>query len=44
MPEQPVRYVETEVLRIAYLESGPGDGWPVVLSHGFPYDTGLTKW
>ena len=38
MPEQPVRYVETEVLRIAYLESGPGDGWPVILSHGFPYD------
>ena len=38
MPEQLVRYVETEVLRIAYLESGPGDGWPVILSHGFPYD------
>ena len=38
MPEQPVRYVETEVLRIAYLESGAGDGWPVILSHGFPYD------
>ena len=38
MHEQPVRYVETEVLRIAYLESGPSDGWPVILSHGFPYD------
>ena len=38
MTEQHVRYVETEVLRIAYLETGPGDGWPVILSHGFPYD------
>lgn len=38
MDEQRVRYTETEVLRIAYLETGPGSGWPVVLSHGFPYD------
>ncbi|SDD18617.1 Pimeloyl-ACP methyl ester carboxylesterase [Ruegeria marina] len=26
------------VLDIAYLESGPVDGWPCILSHGFPYD------
>jgi len=38
MHEQPVKSVETDVLRIAYLEHGPGDGWPVILSHGFPYD------
>lgn len=33
-----MRSVDTDILRIAYLEVGPGDGWPVVLSHGFPYD------
>ena len=38
MNEQPVRSVETDVLRIAYVEHGPADGWPVILSHGFPYD------
>lgn len=38
MDEQPVRSVETDVLRIAYVEHGPIDGWPVILSHGFPYD------
>jgi len=31
-------FVETPLLRIAYAEYGAGDGWPVVLSHGFPYD------
>jgi pimeloyl-ACP methyl ester carboxylesterase len=30
--------VETDTLRIAYIEQGPRDGWPVILSHGFPYD------
>ena len=38
MNEQPVRSVETDTLRIAYIEHGPGNGWPVILSHGFPYD------
>lgn len=38
MSEQSVRTIETEFLRIAYLEDGPADGWPVILSHGFPYD------
>lgn len=33
-----VKHVETETLRIAYHEEGPADGWPVILSHGFPYD------
>ena len=38
MNEQPVRSVETDALQIAYVEHGPADGWPVILSHGFPYD------
>lgn len=32
--------VTTPVLEIAYRETGPAAGWPVVLSHGFPYDVG----
>ena len=38
MNEQPVRSVETDALRIAYVEHGTSNGWPVILSHGFPYD------
>jgi pimeloyl-ACP methyl ester carboxylesterase len=38
MNEHAVRRVETDVLRIAYVERGPTNGWPVILSHGFPYD------
>ena len=38
MDEQPVKNVETAVLRIAYVEHGLSGGWPVILSHGFPYD------
>ncbi|WP_229070269.1 alpha/beta fold hydrolase [Actinoplanes sp. DH11] len=30
--------VETSLLKVGCLQDGPGDGWPVVLSHGFPYD------
>lgn len=30
--------VDTNTLRIAYQAFGPNEGWPVVLSHGFPYD------
>ena len=33
-----MRTVKTDTLEIAYLDSGPANGWPVVLSHGFPYD------
>jgi len=29
--------VRTDDLEIHYLEYGPQSGWPVVLSHGFPY-------
>jgi pimeloyl-ACP methyl ester carboxylesterase len=38
MRQQAVKTVDTEQLRIAYLEDGPPDGWPVILVHGFPYD------
>ena len=38
MHEPSIRNVETENLRIAYVEHGRPDGWPVILSHGFPYD------
>ncbi len=38
MDEQKVKRVETDALLIAYVEHGPTDGWPVILSHGFPYD------
>jgi pimeloyl-ACP methyl ester carboxylesterase len=30
--------IKAGVLEVAYLEFGPRDGWPVVLSHGFPFD------
>ena len=30
--------IDAGVLNVTYLESGPSDGWPVVLLHGFPYD------
>jgi pimeloyl-ACP methyl ester carboxylesterase len=32
------KFINAGVLEIAYLESGPSDGHPVVLLHGFPYD------
>jgi pimeloyl-ACP methyl ester carboxylesterase len=33
-----LKSVDAGVLNVAYLEAGPGDGWPCVLCHGFPYD------
>lgn len=33
-----IRQIETDVLSIGVHESGPVDGYPVVLLHGFPYD------
>ena len=32
------RTVQTPSLEIAYIESGPANGHPVILLHGFPYD------
>ncbi len=33
-----LKSVRTPVLEVAYFESGPVDGTPVLLLHGFPYD------
>ena len=33
-----MKKARTDLLEIAYCETGPSEGWPVVLSHGFPYD------
>src|SRR5450432_1047433 len=33
-----MKAVRTDTLEIAFEEHGPADGWPVILSHGFPYD------
>jgi pimeloyl-ACP methyl ester carboxylesterase len=33
-----LKRVRTATLEIAYEESGPADGHPVLLMHGFPYD------
>jgi pimeloyl-ACP methyl ester carboxylesterase len=35
---EPLRYVRTDALEIAYFEAGPGDGPVALLLHGFPYD------
>ncbi|WP_130293336.1 alpha/beta fold hydrolase [Pseudonocardia sediminis] len=34
----PIDVVNAGVLRVAFERHGPDGGWPVVLSHGFPYD------
>jgi pimeloyl-ACP methyl ester carboxylesterase len=39
MPEgATLKHVRTKTLEIAYYESGPTSGVPVMLMHGFPYD------
>ncbi|MBC5785252.1 alpha/beta hydrolase [Ramlibacter sp. USB13] len=35
---QPLRSATAGVLEVAWYEAGPGDGPPVFLMHGFPYD------
>jgi pimeloyl-ACP methyl ester carboxylesterase len=35
---EPLKYVNTSRLRVAYYEAGPSDGPPVLLLHGWPYD------
>ena len=37
MDEAEIRLITAGVLDVAYHELGPSDGWPCVLSHGFPY-------
>jgi pimeloyl-ACP methyl ester carboxylesterase len=38
-PAGPIRQIRAGVLDVGYHESGPGDGPPVLLLHGFPYAT-----
>jgi pimeloyl-ACP methyl ester carboxylesterase len=38
MAENKLKTVKTTDLRIAYIEYGAIEAWPVILSHGFPYD------
>lgn len=38
MPEPSLRTVTTPLLEIGYLESGPPDGRPAILMHGWPSD------
>lgn len=33
-----IKHVEAGVLNVAYAEAGPGNGKPVLLLHGWPYD------
>lgn len=33
-----LKHVSAGVLNISYYESGPADGMPTILLHGFPYD------
>src|SRR5712691_3779873 len=35
---RPIKLIRTNMLEIAYEESGPETGVPVLLMHGFPYD------
>ena len=35
---QPLQHIAAGVLDVAYLDTGPADGPPVFLMHGFPYD------
>src|SRR5258708_33450344 len=35
---RPIKRIRTNTLEIAYEESGPEAGVPVLLMHGFPYD------
>jgi pimeloyl-ACP methyl ester carboxylesterase len=37
-PIRPIKRIRTSTLEIAYEESGPQGGFPVLLMHGFPYD------
>jgi pimeloyl-ACP methyl ester carboxylesterase len=33
-----LKTIKAGSLEVAYMDAGPGDGWPCVMCHGFPYD------
>ena len=33
-----LKTIKAGSLEVAYLDAGPGDGWPCIMCHGFPYD------
>ena len=33
-----MKMIDAGVLTVGYRDDGPADGWPVILTHGFPYD------
>jgi pimeloyl-ACP methyl ester carboxylesterase len=35
---RPIKHIQAGVLEVGYHETGPADGPPVLLLHGFPYD------
>ena len=37
-PFAPLKQIDAGVLNVGYAESGPADGRPVLLLHGWPYD------
>ena len=34
----PLKQIDAGALKVGYVEAGPGDGTPVILLHGWPYD------
>jgi pimeloyl-ACP methyl ester carboxylesterase len=38
-PVGTLQSVGARVLEVAYYQAGPADGPPMLLRHGFPYDT-----
>jgi pimeloyl-ACP methyl ester carboxylesterase len=40
----PLKQIDAGVLRVGYAETGPADGTPVLLLHGWPYDIHTYRW
>jgi len=38
MPFEPLKKINAGVLNVGYVDTGPADGPPVILLHGWPYD------
>jgi len=39
----PLTQVDAGLLNVGYAEAGPANGTPVILLHGWPYDTPITS-